>query len=206
MRNDVVAIYVDKRGPYTALVSEWYDEARDARTYAGPWPVVAHPPCGAWGQMSHLHKRDDASFGPHAVNMVRTLGGVLEHPANSRLFDACRMPYPGELPDEFGGRTYALQQVSWGHKCRKPTWIYVVGVDPTILVRGIRTGGEPTHQIWGMKNSPHHRQLFGCSSKIRRLTPHDFAEWLVSLASGARPSDPKASASMKTPFATIEAT
>lgn len=46
MRTDVAALYVDPRGPYPKLVAEWYDAARDARTYEGPLPVVAHPPCG----------------------------------------------------------------------------------------------------------------------------------------------------------------
>ena len=51
LRTDVSAkLYVDPRGPYPKLVADWWDEARDARNYAGPNPVVAHPPCQRWGR------------------------------------------------------------------------------------------------------------------------------------------------------------
>jgi hypothetical protein len=42
----IAALYVQTGGCYFNLpdVEPW-DEARDARKYAGPWPVVAHPPC-----------------------------------------------------------------------------------------------------------------------------------------------------------------
>lgn len=44
----VAALYVDPKGVYAGLPDvEVWDEARDARTYAGPWPVVAHPPLRA---------------------------------------------------------------------------------------------------------------------------------------------------------------
>src|ERR1700746_705970 len=47
----IAALYVETNGVYYNLphVDPW-DEARDARLYAGPWPVVAHPPCARWGR------------------------------------------------------------------------------------------------------------------------------------------------------------
>ena len=42
----IAALFVHKGGAYFGLpdVDPW-DEARDARLYPGPHPVVAHPPC-----------------------------------------------------------------------------------------------------------------------------------------------------------------
>ena len=43
----VAALYVDPAGPYANQtgVDLVVPESRDARLYAGPHPVVAHPPC-----------------------------------------------------------------------------------------------------------------------------------------------------------------
>lgn len=48
----VAALYVDPAGYYAGRddVDRW-DEERDAKEYAGPWPVVAHPPCERWGKL-----------------------------------------------------------------------------------------------------------------------------------------------------------
>ena len=48
----IAALYVETGGCYFGLpdVDPW-DQARDAREYAGPWPVVGHPPCQRWGKM-----------------------------------------------------------------------------------------------------------------------------------------------------------
>lgn len=178
-RSDVVALYVDPRGPYPGLVHDWYDEARDARNYDGPWPVVAHPPCGPWGRLKFLCTKQDPSAGPLAVGMVRTYGGVLEHPSNSTLFRVCAMPFPGELPDAFGGRTYAVSQSPWGHRCEKPTWIYVVRVPDAIVRAGILSGGVATHRV---TNGPRGPQLPRVGALEARLSPPAFASWLVELA------------------------
>lgn len=42
----VAALFVETGGGYFGLPDvEAWDEPRDARMYAGPHPVVAHPPC-----------------------------------------------------------------------------------------------------------------------------------------------------------------
>lgn len=187
MRADVVALYVDPRGPYPALVAEYYEAERDARSYAGPWPVVAHPPCGPWGRLRYLCKsHDEAVHGPIAVELVRRFGGVLEHPLGSALWRACDIPQPGELPDQWGGRCFAVNQVAWGHPCPKPTWLYTVGVAPRVVVDGIRSGGTPTHRI---TSGPRYHERPSASRRLRRLTPPAFAAWLVELAASARRSE-----------------
>ncbi len=187
----VAALYVDPRGPYPKMpgVDPW-DEARDARTYAGPHPIIAHPPCGPWGALAAWCKRQDPTLAPIAVEQVRQWGGVLEHPARSRLWAACGLPRPGELPDAWGGVTIAVNQCDWGHVATKPTWIYLVGSRPFRF--DWPAPGTATHWICGSRK----RRVGGggtapetvkfCSSEQRRRTPPAFAEFLVALARQAR--------------------
>jgi hypothetical protein len=197
----VAALYVDPRGPYPKIAGvDCYDETRDARLYEGPFPVVAHPPCGAWGSLRHLRvpnreRRDDADCGPRAVEQVRKYGGVLEQPARSKLWDRCGMPGPHAGQDEFGGYSVEVTQVSWGHVARKRTWLYFVGVPLHFVRNTMRFGGTPTHWVSGGRL--HDRKGSGgvvppgikvCSAQQRRRTPIAFAEWLVKLAASAQVS------------------
>ena len=98
----IAALYVQPRGIYSTpdlvpgVQMELWDEARDARTYAGPWPVVAHPPCARWCLLAafvesrhpHLRKGDDGGTFAAALGAVRRWGGVLEHPAYSHAWPA----------------------------------------------------------------------------------------------------------------------
>jgi hypothetical protein len=190
MRSDVVALYVDPRGPYPGLVREWFDEARDARTYRGDLPVVAHPPCGPWSSMRHLSRESTAWCALHALAMVRSHGGALEHPARSAFFRHAGLPLPNELPDSFGGRTVEVQQCDFGHPARKRTWVYIVGLrgalPPLTAIR------EPTHWASGGRGrssrdgKPVPPGIKVCSAQQRRRTPIAFAEWLLQIAAQSR--------------------
>jgi hypothetical protein len=197
-RVTVQALYVDRRGPYPALlgVGNCWDAARGAENYFGDDPVVVHPPCGPWGCLRHLYKGAEHECAPYAVSMVQTLGGVLEHPAHSKLWAHCGLPTPGEPPDAHGGYTVAVEQVAWGHACRKPTWLYIVGLSRDIVESEIRTGGTVTHWVGGSRGkgrdrNGHQRGLIpegikAASAEIRRRTPPAFAAWLVSIAERCR--------------------
>jgi hypothetical protein len=195
----VQALYVDPRGPYYGLLGpeNCWDEKRDARTYAGPWPVVAHPPCGPWGSLKHLYRGNEHDCAPRAVEQVRAFGGVLEHPARSKLWDACGLPLPDGLSDGYG-HTIEVDQCAWGHVARKRSWLYVVNVGLGEVLAGIRTGGTPTHWVSGFRSSTHgtpkrYRQngcavppgIKVCSAQQRRRTPVAFAQWLIALAQQA---------------------
>ena len=143
----VAALYVEPKGCYVGVpgVDTW-DEARDARKYAGPHPVVAHPPCQRWGRFWHGSTRkphqfflgDDGGCFLHALDSVNHWGGVLEHPADSHAWArfGIRKPYRdgGWLP----ARDFAAQPVTewtccvyqghYGHLAGKATWLYVSGV------------------------------------------------------------------------------
>lgn len=65
-----------------------WDIDRDARKWAGGSPVVAHPPCRAWGRLRTFAKprKGERLLATWSVRQVRKWGGVLEHPASSTLW------------------------------------------------------------------------------------------------------------------------
>ncbi len=107
-----------------------YDIHRDARNYCLSYPVLAHPPCRAWGQLSHMAnpRPDEKQLAFFALAQVRLNGGVLEHPAGSRLWREANLPLEGEFPDEFGGFTIEVDQYDFGHVAHKKTKLYICGI------------------------------------------------------------------------------
>jgi hypothetical protein len=193
----IAALYVERGGPYFDLpdVDPW-DLERDARLYDGPYPVVAHPPCGPWGELRHLYQGDEHDCAPLAIDAVRRWGGVLEHPRRSMLWSHCECPRPGDLfVDRFGGWTIDVAQVDWGHVARKWTRLYFVGVSrsaltfpehrqPTHWISGFRSTSGPNRYV--KRGSAVPRGIKICSAQQRRRTPRAFAEWLVGLARSVR--------------------
>lgn len=156
----VAALFVAKDGAYFGLdgVDPW-DEDRDARTYAGPYPVVAHPPCAAWSRLAgfrqavHGYKRgEDGGCFKAALHAVRAYGGVLEHPAHTDAFKTFGLPRPtvrqGWTLDMDGGASCYIEQGRYGLPVKKATWLYAYGVDLPELRWGWTrdSEGDPENQ------------------------------------------------------------
>lgn len=163
-----------------------WDAERDARRWPGGVPLVAHPPCRAWGRLRQFAKpRDDErALAVLAVAQVRSWGGVLEHPAASSLWDFCRLPKPGEFADPWGGYTIEVAQFHWGHRAEKLTWLYIVGCPPDQLPPMPRREGKPTHCIAPTRGGG--VRLPTVTKPEREHTPPEFGCWLLEVARRCR--------------------
>lgn len=198
----VAAIYVEPGGVYSNQPAvQCWTEAHDARTYAGPHPVVAHPPCQRWGRFWHGSPRkphqfklgDDGGCFAAALASVLRWGGVLEHPADSHAFAAFGIAAPvrgagwREAGDGIGWTCY-VEQGHYGHASRKGTWLYANGcalpdlnwtlgaqrLDPKMVERH----GYEYARRKGLVS------MVGGKNKtaIRNATPPQFRDVLLSMA------------------------
>lgn len=210
----IAALYVQRGGCYWDLpgVDPW-DEARDARKYAGPWPVVAHPPCQRWGRFwfgsplvvartgERLTLGDDGGCFAAALASVRRWGGVIEHPADSKAWAHFGLPGPERgggwnrsLMD--GGASCHVEQGHYGHYSRKATWLYAYGIPSMFLPRlawgPAETRLDPaTVERIGLVKAKRRGLAFkggGGNDWERSATPVEFRDLLLALASLAQPS------------------
>jgi hypothetical protein len=190
----IAALYVQRGGVYFGLpdVDPW-DEARDARLYAGPWPVVAHPPCSTWSCLAPINR---ARYG-HAVGAdggcfaaalasVRRWGGVLEHPALSRAWAAHGIGAParwGWQRNLDGSWLCEVSQAAYGHRAAKMTRLLVISLAAPSPMRWERPAASgivsflANHAVADLPRLP---------SREAKATPLAFRDALLSLARGAR--------------------
>jgi len=207
----IAALYVKAGGAYYDLpqVDPWC-EMRDARLYAGPYPVVAHPPCQRWGKMwfgqpltvKKTGQRkilgDDGGCFKAALSAVRQWGGVLEHPAGSHAwayFGLVRPPRSGGWvrADNMGCWTCCVEQGRYGHYARKPTWLIAAHCELPELDWG---ESEPRYDPavvarMGLKRAKRLGEVGarggGKDSAPRIGTPAPFRDLLISIARTASP-------------------
>jgi hypothetical protein len=219
----VAALFVEEGGAYYGLpnVDPW-PESRDARAYAGPWPVVAHPPCQRWGKMwfgqpltvkltgVRKKKGDDGGCFAAALAAVRKWGGVLEHPWGSHAwphFGLNRPPRAGGwiAADMLGGWTCCVEQGRYGHYARKPTMLYAFGVElPELRWGHTEARLDPAVVArMGLKRAKRLGEVGarggGTDSTPRIHTPAEFRELLTSIAVSAntKSSEPAPMASAR---------
>lgn len=200
----ISALYVQNGGCYFGLdgVDPW-DEGRDARCYAGPHPVVAHPPCERWGRYwggapttwPRLTLGDDNGCFAAALAAVRAWGGILEHPEGShawRHFGLNLPPRDGGWvnADFLGGWTCCVEQGAYGHPARKATWLYACGVDLPSLKWGAAEGDfirldDGFHSAEERARAVKTGICQRLSKRQRAATPTPFRDLLLSIAETA---------------------
>jgi hypothetical protein len=208
--SNVAALFVEAGGCYYGLdgVEPW-DEARDARKYFGPHPVVAHPPCQRWGKLwagQPLHikrtgqrkvKGDDGGCFAHALWAVRTFGGIIEHPWRSHAWPHFGLNVPERaggwiMADFLGGWTCCVEQGNYGHYARKPTLLYAYGVELPMLRWGFNYAKLDPAVIerMGLARAKRLGEVGarggGTDSSPRIGTPEPFRDLLLSIARSAR--------------------
>lgn len=206
----VAALYVETNGAYFGLpgVDPW-DEARDARLYAGPDPVVAHPPCQRWGrfwggnptQQPRLTLGDDGGCFAAALQAVRQFGGVLEHPEASHAWTAFGLTKPPKtggwiMADFEGGWTCCVEQGHYGHLARKATWLYAHSTALPAMRWGassgkVRVAGAGFHtkeeRVAAKAEGRAHRPQL--PTAMRNATPEPFRDVLLEIARSAIQSE-----------------
>ena len=157
---------------------EVYDLNRDALTFPGGMPVVAHPPCRAWSKYCDHQAKPapgEKELGLWCCEQLRRWGGVLEQPSGSKLFKAACFPGPQEMKGDLW--TIEVWQAWWGYPMMKKTWLCFCRVRRAECVVPFRlhhSGGD-------------HRREQLMSHKQRSETVPAFAEWLVNLARLSKP-------------------
>jgi hypothetical protein len=205
----IAALYVEADGCYAGMpgVDAWPVD-RDARTYAGPWPVVVHPPCQRWGRFWHGSPRkphqfklgDDGGCFASALASVRQWGGVLEHPADSHAWAAFNLNAPprkgGWVAADFrGGWTCYVEQGFYGHAARKGTWLYANQITLPELRWGC--GEQRLDPVMIERHGYEYARRKGLVSmiggkrktEIRNATPVEFRDLLIGMARSVKRRD-----------------
>lgn len=185
-------LFVCKRSVYKTLAADCYDIDRDARTYAGNAPVVAHPPCQLWGKMANVnfkrwggeHNRpgNDGGCFSFALDAVNRCGGVLEHPAETYAWKAYGLTKPHGIGWQPSGEGWVCEvwQSAYGHRARKRTWLYCHGTQSPLEARWERKDG--THQVGFHDQRGKARNKPTLCKREANATPPEFAEYLIALA------------------------
>lgn len=217
----VADLYVETDGCYFGLegVDPW-DEARDARRYNGPHPVVAHPPCQRWGKLwagqplwikrtgERKTKGDDQGCFKSALFDARRFGGVIEHPWESHAWPAFGLNVPSRTggwiaADFFGGWTCCVEQGRYRHYARKPTLLLVYGLPADALPElewGKSEAQFPQEAIekHGLEYCKKAGELAfkggGKDSSARIGTPEPFRNLLIDMARACSPQSERIAA------------
>lgn len=180
----VSVLFTRSDSVYNSLGVDCWDIKRDARNWPGGNPIIAHPPCRAWGQLSHMAspREGEKELAIWSIEQIRKHGGVLEHPRASKLWKFLKLPQPGKK-DEFGGFSLCINQSWFGHKAEKKTLLYIKGCQYSDLPPMPINFNAVEYTVSSkIKKKSGKRIKKEITKKEREATPLLLAEWLIAVA------------------------
>jgi hypothetical protein len=128
--------------------------------------------------LSHMAnpRPDEKQLAYFALAQVRLNGGILEHPAGSRLWKEAPLPLGDEV-DEFGGFTIEIDQFDFGHVAHKNTKLYICGIAkdklPPLPPKNLSsTDRSICGNVRGTKR---------CTQYQREYTPDNLIYWMTNI-------------------------
>lgn len=147
---------------YKKLGCDTWTKQRNFKNYTGNEPIIAHPPCRGWGKFKWRsnHETHERGYAIWALQYINKYGGILEHPKSSDIWNHKEVREDCKFP---------IQQSDYGHKARKDTILYIVGVSRRHLPRPGLNLGNPDGKIEYLSKS------------LREHTPIDLARYLIKI-------------------------
>lgn len=189
-----VALFTARNSIYRSLGLDCWDERRNAMTYSGNSPVIAHPPCNLWGKMARVnfkrwggdHNRpgNDRGMFRFALKTIIRCTGVIEHPAHTKAWAAHGLTRPGRngwTSDNRGGWVCEVWQSDYGHLANKATWLFCRSNGRPPAPRLYRSEGS--HQIGFQDQRGKDRNKPTVPRSKASATPIEFARYLITVAS-----------------------
>lgn len=129
MKTKTVVLFAQADSTYKELDCDVYDIERNALSCKSKKACIYHPPCRTWGRLrsfANVHPGEHL-LAVWSILRIWRYGGVLEHPAGSKLWNIMSLAKPGQGLDNRGGYSISIDQSWFGHPCKKNTWLYIKG-------------------------------------------------------------------------------
>lgn len=153
----IAILCAQKKSIYNQIAGlDVFDIDRDAYTFTGKTPIIAHPPCQQWSRMKNFAKENtrEKELAMFCLEHVQVNGGIFEHPAGSSFFK-----YAGITP------TISVNQNWFGFPGEKRTYLYFSKCSPLSFPISFDL---PLMRLDKM------------AYRDRSTTTLDFANWLIS--------------------------
>jgi hypothetical protein len=155
-------MFTKKDSFYEKLGADCYGKERNALSLRRPGICIWHPPCGYWSKLKMFCRQPPHTkhYALWALRNVNDYGGILEHPKASDLWNH---------PEVKQDCIFTVQLSDFGHRARKDTNIYIIGLDRRRIPGFPMVLGEPKGKIENMSTSE------------REETPELMCKWLLEI-------------------------